>query len=47
MSRSIQIRKTPRMFKYSIKMNTRIKEDGKKKYRRKWNKQTINKEIDK
>jgi len=41
MTRNIQINKTPRLYKYSVKMVAKIKENEKKKNRRKWEKQNL------
>jgi len=44
--RNIQINKTPRLYKYSVKMVAKIKENEKKKNRRKRDKQNLCKKED-
>ena len=46
MTRNIQINKTPRLYKYSVKMVAKIKENEKKKNRRKRDKQNLCKKKD-
>ena len=45
-TRNIQINKTPRLYKYSVKMVAKIKENEKKKNRRKRDKQNLCKKED-
>lgn len=42
-TRNIEIKKTPRLYKYAVKMVPRIKENDKKRNRRKWEKQNLSK----
>jgi len=45
-TRNIQIKKTPRLYRARVKMIEKIKPNGKKQYRRKWNKQNLSKNAD-
>lgn len=39
--RNVEVKKTPRLYKYAVKMVPKIKENSKKKNRRKWEKQNL------
>jgi hypothetical protein len=41
MTRNIEIKKTPRLYKYKVKMVEKVKPNLKKEQRRKWDKQNI------
>lgn len=41
--RNIEIKKTPRLFKYKVKMVQKVKPNGKKIYRRRHEKQNLSK----
>jgi hypothetical protein len=45
-TRNIKIKKTPRLHKYKVKMVERVRENAKKKNKRKWHKQNLAKEQD-
>jgi hypothetical protein len=44
--RNIQIKKTPRLYRMRVKMVEKIKENEKKRNRRKWNKQNLLKKLE-
>ena len=46
LTRNIVIKKTPRLYKYSIKMVQKVKPNTKKDYRRKYEKQNLSKNQD-
>ena len=46
LKRNIVIKKTPRLYKYSVKMVQKIKPNTKKQYRRKHEKQQLSKNQD-
>lgn len=43
MTRNIEIKKTPRLYKYKARMIEKVKPNIKKEYRRKWDKQNLSK----
>lgn len=45
-TRNIKIKKTPRLYKYKVKLVEKIKPNTKKEHRRKWHKQNLAKEQD-
>jgi hypothetical protein len=45
-TRNIEIKRTPRLYKYNARMVQKVKPNTKKQYRRKWDKQNLSKNQD-